>query len=184
MCCYVECENGFEDLLMKFSFEEFLLIFLSVLMEKNIIFVSEKNSNLSKALAVFVNVIKPFKWLFPIIYNLPEDCIMMISSPIPVLIGINTNSSYVLEEIIPKTGAVINNDSLYVFLDEELIHFNPNTIKELPIPEYDNFYSKFKNLYKKSFSSKTSKYIKMVTQKQNKSLGRVFKGKNFDALRE
>ena len=65
-----------------------MFIYLNILQEKNIVFVSNDNEKLSAAISTFSCLIKPFQWPFPKIYNLPKDCLMMISSPIPVIIGL------------------------------------------------------------------------------------------------
>lgn len=64
----------------------------------------------------------PFTWVYPIIYNLPEDCLIMINSPIPIIIGLNMTSEFVMKNVI-KTSENLN-EKIFVFLDEKLLYLN------------------------------------------------------------
>lgn len=68
---------GLEDcnsFLRNFAYEEVLLLYLSLLLEKTIIFVSKSKQKISEAMNTLLSLIKPFNWVYPIIYFLPEDC--------------------------------------------------------------------------------------------------------------
>ena len=92
---------------------------LYVLNEKNVVVVSESIEKTTFFLSSIISLIKPFEWAYPIIYNLPEDCLVMINSPVPVVIGLVMNSKDVMNKIIPSS---VNQDNLFIFMDQKLFY--------------------------------------------------------------
>ena len=43
-------------------------------------------------ISLLLTLIKPFEWCFPAIYNLPEQCISMLASPIPLIVGVKLSA--------------------------------------------------------------------------------------------
>lgn len=59
----------------------------------------------------------------------------MLSSPVPVIVGLNQPSHKVLNEIIHHYSDPSKGDSTYIFLDEGAYYLNPETVQNLRIPE-------------------------------------------------
>lgn len=87
------------ELFKYFAYEDFVFILLSILREKSVVFISKDISLITAVIMTFVNLIKPFSWPFPSIFSLPESCVQMLDSPIPVLIGLNQPYKYVYKHI-------------------------------------------------------------------------------------
>lgn len=170
-CSFVEAEFGFSKVLSQFAYEEFLFILFAILSEHSVVFVSEDMSNLTACISTFISLIKPFKWPFPIIYSLPEDCLVMLGSPIPLLVGINLPADTVISDILPEHENKSRADSstnIYVFVDHNLFFYDYETLDSLLIPQHDDFSEKLEKIYKKSFNQKSSNYFKINKRKKGK----------------
>ena len=183
-CPFISSEIGFSNILSNFTFEEFLFIYLSIIHEKNVIFVSKKNFRISCAISTFLNLLKPFNWEFPVIYNLPDDCLSMLGSPIPLIIGLKNSSQNVLSHFIPKFTDDSNSSNVFVFIDEKLIYYDYDILKDIIIPEYDEFYPKLKKLYHKNFNKESSSHFKISSKKVNGNKIHYFRKKNPDNLKD
>lgn len=170
-CSFVEAEFGFSKVLCQFAYEEFLFILFAILSEHSVVFVSEDMSNLTACISTFISLIKPFKWPFPIIYSLPEDCLVMLGSPIPLLVGINLPADTVISDILPEHENKSRADSstnIYVFVDHNLFFYDYETLDSLLIPQHDDFCERLEKIYKKSFNPKSSNFFKINKRKKGK----------------
>ncbi len=132
---------------------------LSVIYEKNVVFVSTSPFEITAAISTFISLLRPFKWSYPVIYNIPGDCLEILGSPIPVLVGLNLPAKKVLEYVIPTHGKLVHKESVYVFLDQNLIYYDFDMLEEFSIPSYEDFHHKLKAIYHKNFSKKNSAYF-------------------------
>lgn len=64
-----------------------------------------------------ISLIRPFDWCFAAIYALPENCLEMLSSPMPVICGVKCSSEYAKSKIIPEYAPITSKDILYYFVD-------------------------------------------------------------------
>jgi hypothetical protein len=186
-CPLVEAEFGFARVFSHFSFEEFLFILFSILLENTVVFVSEDFSNLSACISSFLSLIRPFKWSFPVIYSLPKDCLDMLGSPIPLLVGLNLPAEKVMRDILRSDDKKTRTDSssnIYVFVDHNLFHYDFDAYDSTLIPYYDEFVERLEKIYKKSFSKKSSNYFKLSKKKVNKSIYNHLKQTNTQQMKE
>lgn len=168
----LEAGSSFAHILSNLRFEEFIVIFFAHLFEKKVVFISENNHSLCSAIATFNALMRPFRWTFPVIYNLPEACLPILQSPIPVQIGLKVSAKRFLSEIGPalfpdlktQTGA------LFVFLDESLVLTNSAMLHSLCLPFFDDFLVILRVLYKKHFNPRSSKYLKISKKKSKDQL--------------
>ena len=58
----IEIEPFIEKFFDLLSFENFMIILLSILLEKTIIFISQNDSKITTAISVLHYLIKPFAW--------------------------------------------------------------------------------------------------------------------------
>lgn len=174
-CLYLlEVGSSFSHILSNLRFEDFIVIFMSHLFEKKVVFISENNHSLCSAIATFNALLRPFRWTYPVIYNLPETCLPILQSPIPVQIGLKVSAKRFLSEIGPglfpdmktQTGAI------FVFLDESLVMTNSAQLNSLFLPFFDDFLVILRVLYKKHFNAKSSKFIKISKKKSKDQLGK------------
>ena len=71
----------------------------------------------------FYSIIKPFQYVHPVIFNLPENKFAALGSPVPTIIGINQGLEYLEEEQIFQkyTGQVfIDLDNFEMRKDDEI----------------------------------------------------------------
>ena len=176
----LEAEFGFRNFLSRLPFEDFVVIFLSILLEKTIVFVSEHAHSLSAAIATIKAIICPFRWSFPIIYSLPEECMLMLESPVPLLIGLNTSSHHFLSKIAPNhfTDLKTNDHILFILLDENLLIAPKPLLNSLNMPYFDDFLIVLQVIYKKSFNPKPSAFIKISKKKAKNGLRKYSLSRN------
>jgi hypothetical protein len=94
---YIDSDHGSLMALQNFNEETFALIFLSILLENSIVFVSSNLAVLSSTLLIFHSLLKPFKWPHPLIFNVPQNLLNILDSPFPVLVGINQDAQFIYE---------------------------------------------------------------------------------------
>lgn len=63
-------------------------IFEAVLLEKNIIFVSQSRTILGFAIEAFLSFVFPFRWEHVLIPILPAPLKEYLSAPVPIIVGI------------------------------------------------------------------------------------------------
>lgn len=111
---YIECDWNTAMTLSNFDEEDFTLLFLGLLAEHSMVFVSANASLLSATLLLFHSLLKPFKWPHPMVFNLPEKFLHLLDSPFPTLVGLNADREFVLETAqLPETHP----NCVFVLLD-------------------------------------------------------------------
>lgn len=178
---FVDAQFGLFQVLNMITYEDFLFIYFSIIQELHVVFVSESPGLTTAALTTFLALMRPFRWPLPIIFNLPEDLLPMLGSPVPVLVGLNRSSQYVISHVIPKTE---NDDIIYVFLDHGLVYSRPEKLNEILLPQYDDFMLQCKTAYRKTFNAKSSLHIKIGYTTKNKHTVYFLKRNNYDTLQE
>jgi len=96
-----------------------LLWFYSLLMlERKLVFLSKNLYLLTGTLSVLHSLMKPFRYPFPLIFNLPEVLTVLCDAPGAALIGINKGEEYL------KESDLIGNypSCIYICLDEERVY--------------------------------------------------------------
>ena len=63
-----------------------------------------------------LSMIKPLNWVHPIIYFLPQDCHIMINSPLPILIGLEMSEEHVFKNTLNNLENA--EEKIFVFLDQ------------------------------------------------------------------
>ena len=168
----MEAQCGFGTLLTLLSFEDVVFILFSMLFEVTVVFVSEHLSLISSALATFNALLRPFKWSFPIIYSLPEECLLMLESPLPLQVGINMTAHRFLSSVAPVHLPKLNSDSspIIVFLDESLVMANAHHTSTLDLPFFDDCLVIPHAIYRQELSSKSSSSLKLSKKKAKNNL--------------
>lgn len=170
-CSLLEAEFGYKNFLSNIPFEEFVIIFMSLLFEKTIVLVSENAHSLSAGMATINALIKPFRWCFPQVYSLPAECLLMLESPVPLQIALRMNSKTFLSEVAPIHMPDLKNNSqmLILLLDEGFTVASKQLINSLSLPFFHDFLIVLQVLYKKDFRPKPSSYFK-ISKKKSKGL--------------
>jgi len=106
-----------------------LLWFYALLMlERKLVFLSKNLYLLTGTLSVLHSLMKPFKYPFPLVFNLPEVLMVICDAPGAALIGINKN-----EEYLRDTGLIANYPScIFVCLDEEKVFIQSREQADIP----------------------------------------------------
>lgn len=110
---------------------------------------------------------KPFDWSFPSIYNLTEETIAMLNSPIPLLIGIRLNAKD-YKAIIEKNDINMKN-FIMIFLNESMIIHDQN-ISNYALPNKGDFIRNLKQFYYHNFNRKQSHQFKLNNESSEKPL--------------
>ena len=72
-------------------------------------------------------MIKPFKWLHPLISNLPDKFLHILGSPFPILVGLNKEKAFVKENNLNE----IHTNCVFIMLDGEIEILNENLIADI-----------------------------------------------------
>ena len=106
-------------------------------------------------------MIKPLNWAFPAIYSLPENCLEMLASPLPIISGIKCSYEYSKSNILPRyTTAPGSQDTIFVFLDHDYVFAQKSTVQSTRLPKFDNFFSKLRSKHLNLFNEAPPKTIK------------------------
>lgn len=163
----MEAEAGFNEFLTKLTFEDFVCLWMSVLLEKNIVFVSESRSLLSSAIACINACIRPLKWSFPLVYMLPKDCLLLLESPVPLQLGVNSSVERFLGQIVPVhcPQMLSQSQTLFVLLDAGLLVPTKSLLASINLPYFEDCLLLVQTIYKKSFVSRQSRHVKLSKKK-------------------
>jgi hypothetical protein len=136
-------------------------------MERSVIFISEFQERLSGAIASFNSMAEPFIWTFPTIYSLPEECLTMFQSPVPIQVGLKIASKEFLKRIGPQYygDLTAQKDTVFVFLDYGIVLTNSNQVKSTLVPFFQDFLVILGAIYKKHFHEKSSNFLKISKKK-------------------
>ena len=74
--------------------------------EYNIIIVSRNSQILSGIISFLRNIIYPFSWNYPVVYDMPVEFIDLLESPVPLLAGINISSDEFYRDHINKISSL------------------------------------------------------------------------------
>ncbi len=135
---YLESDWNASLALSNLSPEVFSFVFLSILLENSMVFFSESLGLLTSSLMLFVNLIQPFKFHFPVVFNLPNELFQILESPMPILMGINREKGFI-EGFYQKYTNII-----FVSLDNLKI-YNKNLMKE---HLNDDFFNKLASIFR------------------------------------
>lgn len=128
----------------------FSFIFLALLLENHLVFFSENIGLLTSTMMLFLNLIQPFKWHYPIIYNVPQDLMQILESPFPIFVGINRNKQYT-QTLIQKYPNI-----LFISLDRDIKIYNANLVRN---QINDEIFQKLKVLFNKFSEKFENKHI-------------------------
>ena len=135
---YLESDWNASLALSNLSPEVFSFVFLSILLENSMVFFSESLGLLTSSLMLFVNLIQPFKWHSPVVFNLPNELFQILESPVPIIVGINREKGFI-EGFYQKYSNII-----FVSLDNLKI-YNKNLMKE---HMNDDFFTKLTAIFR------------------------------------
>lgn len=132
----------------------------------------------------FLSLIKPLNWAFPTIYSLPENCLEMLSSPLPIISGIKCDYNYAKKHILNQYS---NDDSvglIFVFLDEDYILTSKKIINETYVPNFNNSFKELKFNYSHFFKKENPKTVKIdFSHRRFKAKSKSFKAKKKEDFR-
>mmetsp|Transcript_20831 Transcript_20831/g.18215 ORF Transcript_20831/g.18215 Transcript_20831/m.18215 type:complete len:135 (-) Transcript_20831:391-795(-) len=114
------------------ALKDLIFLFAAILLERKLVFMSKNIHLLTATLSVIKNLTKPFKYPFPLIYNLPHVLMIYCDAPGAELIGINQNEEFLLQEKLHKDYP----SCIFVCLDEEKVYYE-DMIK-VPLPYFNN----------------------------------------------
>lgn len=124
-CFFLEAEWLSSCVFSNLKCEQFLYLFLALMLEKTLVVFSENLALLTSTLMTFICLLKPFKWPYPMVFNIPENLLEFLDSPVPILIGINQGKKFFIERKLEK----MHKECIFVNLDEVEI-FNDFNLDE------------------------------------------------------
>ncbi|KAL4442912.1 hypothetical protein ABPG74_010801 [Tetrahymena malaccensis] len=136
-CQYLECQWGLSDSLKKFKdTKTFVKLYISLLLERSVVFVSMSRSVLSQFILLFHSILKPLKWPHAMITTLPKSLFDYLHSPTPIIIGINDTkknleSNQFQEKFPDSFNIVYLDDMTFSFLNDSTFEENSDFIQIL-----------------------------------------------------
>ncbi|EAS00793.2 DENN (AEX-3) domain protein (macronuclear) [Tetrahymena thermophila SB210] len=124
---HIEAEWGCSLVLSSFEKELFVNIFLSLLLEQSVVFVSSNSALLSSTMLLFHSLLKPFRWHHPLIFNLPNNFTHLMDIPVPILVGLNKDKTYVYQNNLAQK----HENCLFVLLDENIELLNSDLVSHI-----------------------------------------------------
>ena len=77
----------------------------------------------------FHNLLRPFTWPHPLIFNLPKSFLQIFDSPVPFIAGVNKPYSFALE----NKFADYNLNTIFIDLDNQGKFYYGSLINEVPL---------------------------------------------------
>ena len=175
------------EILNYFTFEEFAFIFFAWMQEKSIVFISSNLKKITRCIAFFTTLFKPFNWIFPTICSVPSDRIDMLDSPIPVVIGVNTATEEFFNNILPrylkgKNKSTSERPNIYIFLDHKVFYYDLRILDSVLLPNCNKMLKRLQKLYHEFFNTKSSNFFKINNKKKDKSVRWYFKNINNSSI--
>ena len=85
---YLQADWGMALCFSNFTKDKDLVtIFLTILLERSIVFFSKNIALLTATIVTFLTLIKPFEWPNPLIFNIPNEYMAIFESPVPFICG-------------------------------------------------------------------------------------------------
>ena len=80
------------------TFKDLKFLVSAIMLEKKIVFMSKNTTILTATMSTLLSLIKPLKYTYPIIFNLPEMLLNLCDAPGAALIGINQPEDFFWSE--------------------------------------------------------------------------------------
>ncbi|EAS06095.2 DENN (AEX-3) domain protein (macronuclear) [Tetrahymena thermophila SB210] len=142
----LECEWGIYKALQQFDINNFLFLFLSLLLEHSLVFVTKNITLLTSTLLLFSNsILKPLKWINPMIFNLPQKLLPILDSPVPILVGINKDISYIQKEKIDQEFS----NCVFIQLGSSFKVLNSQIVQDITLEMFNEIKEKIEPNFKK-----------------------------------
>jgi hypothetical protein len=152
----------FNRLFQHLSVDNILLIFGCMLVERRIMFISERINKLTECIETLSFFLFPFYWRHIFIPILPKKLIDFVCAPMPFVVGIH--KSYMPDELMLGGVVVVDVDSNTVLCDSE----NPIT----PLPEKSG--SRLSKHLRKIMSVDTSAKLSMNAELDKRAVCDAF----------
>lgn len=125
LCVFLEGEWVSSCVFSNLKCEQFISLFLGLMLEKILVFFTKNLAILTSTLMTLICCLKPFTWPYPMIFNIPESLLEFLDSPVPILVGINQGKEYIIGKKLDK----LHQECIFVNLDDVEI-FNYNNLQE------------------------------------------------------
>lgn len=146
------------EIVMSMNYIDFMFVFASILHERTVIFVSEERRVIGQAIQFFSSMIQPLNWPYPVIYSMPENCLEILASPVPLIAGLLAPGKKIMNQIVPEYAA-ISRDIVYVLLDDRFILAGKSTVNKTYMPRFDRSIKELHENIKHAFVSTSSSSI-------------------------
>ena len=119
-------EWGLITIIKSLSIDQIIDIFQSLLLEKQIVFVSKNLGCLSACVLSWLPLLRPYVFQGVVIPILPVEMFEYLDAPVPILMGISKLPED--EELLKR----LESDKLIVYLDTQKLSFPNDVIPQLP----------------------------------------------------
>jgi hypothetical protein len=107
-----------------------------MLLEKTVVFFSKDVRLLTSTIGVLLSLMKPLKYTYPTIFNLPESQFGLLEAPLTVMVGINKGEDFFWEQNLIQ---VCEPGTIFFMLDEKKIYSLSENKKPLRMPVFNSF---------------------------------------------
>ena len=153
-------------LLKRLAFEDALLLMTSMAAERTIVVVSERQAEISTALATLLALFRPLRWVFPLIHSLPRDCFDMLFSPVPIMVGVRTGAKAFLREVESRlehggSNCSVMRNMVVVFLDEGVLRCDPSVLTGNCLAANGDLLRRFEAFYRTALTGRHSRFVRL-----------------------
>lgn len=154
-CCFLEVESSFVQCFSVVPFEDLIFLLTSLLLETPLIINSEHQGLLGATLLTLVGLMKPFKWPYPIVFSLHLDMSELVSSPTPIIVGLNKEQKS-LGKLFEANS--LRDDAIFLDIDKGVYRYSKEIILEENAGYLRAKAAPIEKKYKELFSSKKPRH--------------------------
>lgn len=157
--------------------EEILLLFVSILEQKKVLFASENPLSLSFYIAYFRLMMTPFAWPFPEVTILPKAKVDLFKANLPLLMGVLMPSN---ESEKRKLLSKLSESAVVFSIDERRVLIPGSWISSDPFPDFNDFLSMALKLHRQLYESKPSSDFRLETTKTKEGfINKIIRNNSF-----
>jgi len=130
------------EIFMKFGLDDILLILGMIMLEKNLVFLSEDVQYLTSTINTLTAMTHPFKVSTKISSVIPNDGLAYLTAPGSFIFGLNRSQEYFWKYKLQKIET-----NIYIFLDERIIYFDESIPEFQEIPDLSFMKEEVKSVY-------------------------------------
>lgn len=148
-CFAQEAISGHDILFSCLPYQEFILVFLFLMLEKSIVFVDEDLKKLTSCITTLTALLKPFLWTYPQIPSLPKSQYELLNAPVPIIAGVNMSKDNFIMKLRGRISSI--STMIIVYLHEGKLEFDSKLLNQFLPPYFSGLFKEIEIIYRTTF---------------------------------